>query len=145
VVHKTKEILNKRLPADNFGISVIGEKNNNPNIYLGAITKARCTKKKSLFYVSTDNQQFIEYLVDKTRVEKDGQVFCPIIPNYVGEGFSEEEKFIIDLFCIKEMEHIYSNPFNDYAFNIASSARKGVGIPHEEAIFVSNKLELLNM
>ena len=154
VINRATEILNKRLPetpnagwnpTNHFGISVIGEANSNPSIYLATITKVRATKKNSLFYVSTDDPQFIDYLVNNTKVTQEGRTFSPIIPNYVGGEFSNEERCIIDLFCIKEMSYIYSNPFNAYAFNIASTKRTAVGIPHEEGIFVASKTELLNM
>ena len=154
VASRVTAILNKRSPqtsnagwnpTNHLGISVIGEQGNNPQIYMATITKVRSTKKNALFYISTDDQDFIDYLVTNTKVTKGGRTCCPIIPTYTGEEFSDEEKCIIDLFCIKEMSYIYSNPFNAYAFNIASTKRTAVGIPHEEGIFISSKHELLNM
>ena len=142
--HKAQEIV-----GDNnikMGLCLRGEDIIDINIYLSIILKVQTTHPAANFYVSCDDSEIINYLADKTTVpDKEGRFFCPIYPNYLNDEYSEEDRFIVDLICLKQVENIFSTPFNDYAFKMASIIRKGVYIPNEEEVYVLGSMDLARM
>ena len=116
------------------------------NIYIAALMRVQLTKPYAHFYVSSDDPSIVNYLAEKTTVEgRTGIRRCPIYPNFIDDSFSDEEKFIVDLICLKEVKNIFCTPFNSYAFNVASIGRTGVYVPHDEAVYNLSPLELVKM
>jgi hypothetical protein len=146
VIDRATEIIGRGGEVQKFGLCLKSDDVQDINVYVSALAKLRNTKRKALFYVSCDNKQIIYDLVKATTFTgPNKKKFCPIIPNYTGDEFTEEEKFIIDFFCLKEMNNIFTTPFNDYAFKVASLCRVGAFIPNEHDVFVLSKLELVKM
>ena len=148
VAQRATSILQKRDKRHkyNFGMSLLSEDVEDINIYISAIMKVRSTKRQARFYVSCDKEEIVQELVEATTIkeEKFGPV-CPIIPNYTGDDFSDEEKFIIDFFCLKEMYNVFTTPFNDYAYKTASIGKMGAYVPDEEDIYKIDWLDLMKI
>ena len=151
VYKKMREIISHKDKRKNrnYGICLIKQDLEDINVYISAITKVSTMRRDAKFYISTDSQEVIDEIVEATgfRSDKgDGEVLhSPIIPNYTGEDFAEEEKFIIDFFCLKEMNNIFSTPFNNYAYKVASLARCGVYIPDEHEIYKVEYYDLMKV
>ena len=137
-IKKIYELFNKD-PKNNFGICLQGAQPKEINNFLSAIYRITSSRPKPRFYVSTDNQEVIDKLVESTSVDETLWSFCPIMPNYTGDEFTDREKFIIDFFCLKKVHNIYSNPNNKYAFAVASACRSGVYFPDDNEVFVHRK------
>ena len=128
------------------GIAILSSAITDINIYIAALMRVQLTKPYAHFYVSSDDPSIVNYLAEKTTVEgRTGIRRCPIYPNFIDDSFSDEEKFIVDLICLKEVKNIFCTPFNSYAFNVASIGRTGVYVPHDEAVYNLSPLELVKM
>ena len=133
----------------NYGISLIEKDVTDINAYILSIVRVTTMRRDARFYISTDSEDILNQIVEATgfRSEKgDGEMTrSPIIPNYTGDEFADEEKFIIDYFCLKSMHNIFSSPFNEYAYKTASLARCGVYIPDEEEIYKVSYYDLMKI
>lgn len=151
VYEKIREIISHKDKRKNrnYGICLIEEDLQDLNVYIAAMTKVTTMRRDAKFYISTDSEEIIDEIVEATsfRSEKgDGEIiYSPIIPNYTGDEFAPEEKFIIDYFCLKEMNNIFSTPFNDYAYRVASLARCGVYIPDDNEIYKVDYYDLMKV
>ena len=145
IVTKAREIIgdNNTYKA---GIAILSSAVTDINIYIAALMRVQLTKPHAHFYVSTDDDELVNYLAEKTTTEdRTGIRRCPIYPNFIDDSFSEEEKFIVDLICLKEVKNIFCTPFNSYAFNVASIGRTGVYVPHDEDVYNLSPLELVKI
>jgi hypothetical protein len=145
LVTKARQIIGDTC-AYKAGIAILSAAVTDINIYIAALMRVQLTKPYAHFYVSTDDDSIVNYLAEKTTTEgRTGILRCPIYPNFIDDSFSDEEKFIIDLICLKEVQNIFCTPFNSYAFNVASIGRTGVYVPHDEGVYNLSPLELVKM
>ena len=117
VAEKISQILSHKDQRKNFnfGMSLIEKDLTDINVYISAIMKVRTMRRKAKFYVSTDSEDILNKLIEATgfirSAYKESSRESPIIPNFVGDEFSERERFIIDFFCLKSMYNIFATPF----------------------------------
>ena len=148
IVERSSQILSRLGGMENkMGICIRKENLQDINVFLAAMTRVKTTKRKCVFYVSCDDDEIINYLKEKTTFivtsgnEKDERHFTSILPTNSGD-LSDHEKFLLDILCLRQMDNIFCTPFNDYAFKMASVARRGAYIPHEEEVYVLSRAEL---